>query len=416
MIKKLICPECGFTQIIYDYGLMTPVCAFCRRPVFNWKVYEIIDEEIILPEELKILHEEEPIDVINHYDELPVKDLYDEDEPVLDEAYEEIRARALKPTDEEIQQERTQEFEYDIPEELLPADYDGLAPIGNLALDPYNPRDEEPIDELVESVRKTGFARAIIVRVGENGKLLVTDGWQRAQAALMAGWSCCPYKLYASAPEALEETKREDIKREWTRFQRIKYYRNFYDACREVGMDHESTIKRIVKKDPASESSILRYLRITNPIMTPPLIQALLKQPSNRTTEEWNQLEKIYYPIRRKRRILSLGQADAVATYLRHFSNEKKVRAAIGILGMSNAEARRVLRIVSKYPDEDPIEIIEELSSGYGIDEILDIGILTVDPKIKYYIRRHCAMRRITLKDFIRELLANWYSETEEKS
>jgi len=313
--------------------------------------------------------------------------------------------------DEEIQQKRTQE--YDIPEDFLPADYDGLAPIGILALDPYNPRDEEPIDELVESVRKTGFARSIIVRLGENGKLLVTDGWQRAQAALMAGWSCVPYKLYASAPEALEETKREDIKREWTRFQRIKYYRNFYDACREVGMDHEGTIKRIIEKDPASESSILRYLRITNPVMTPPLIQALLKQPSNRTTDEWDQLEKIYYPIRRKRRILSLGQADVIATYLRHFSNEKKIRAAIGILGMSNAEARRVLSIISKYPDEDPLEIIEELSSGYGIDEILDIGILTVDPKMKYHIRRYCAMRRIKIKDFIRELLANWYSEIE---
>lgn len=414
MKKSIICPECGFTQIAYDYGLMKPVCVFCRRPVNNWKIYEILDEESILPEETEIPSEEEPIGVIIQVDESPMKDIYHEIEPSMDVAYEEIRARALRPTDEEIQHEKIQEFEYDIPEELLPADYDGLMPIGNLAWDPYNPRDEEPIEELVESVRKTGFARAIIIRPGNNEKYLVTDGWQRAQAAVMAGWPCVPYKLYASAPEALEETKREDIKREWTRFQRIKYYRNFYDACREIGMNHESTIKRIINKDPASESSIIRYLRITNPLLTPLLVQALLKQPSNRTTNEWDQLEKIYYPIRRKRRILSLGQADAIATYLRNFSTEKKVRAAIGILGMSNAEASRLLSIVSKYPDSDPLEIIEELSSGYGIDEILDIGILTVDPKMKYYIRRYCAKRRITVKNFIRELLNNWFSEIDE--
>ena len=141
------------------------------------------------------------------------------------------------------------------------------------------------------------------------------------------GWRHVPYKLYASAPEALAETKREDIKREWTRYQKIKFYRNFYDVCREVGMDHENAIRRIVKKDPASESSVLRYLRITNLVTTPPLVQALLKQPSNRTTEKWDQLEKIYYPIRRKRKTLSLGQANAIATYLRGFSDEKRVRA-----------------------------------------------------------------------------------------
>ena len=62
-----------------------------------------------------------------------------------------------------------------------------------------------------------------------------------------------------------------------------------------------------------------------------------------------------------------------------------------------------------KYPEEDPLEIILQVDTGYGIDEILDVGLVTLNPKLKRYLQEYCATRRITLKDFMRELLTEWY-------
>lgn len=154
------------------------------------------------------------------------------------------------------------------------------------------------------------------------------------------------------------------------------------------------------------EQRVLTYLRITR---LPLLVQALLKEPKNRTNEEWDQLEKIYYPIKLKRKTLNIGKADAIAKYLKRFPPEKQVRASIGVLGLTSAEAIRKIRVISKYPEEDPLEIIRQLDMGYGIDEILDVGLVTVNPRLKRDLQGYCAMRRITLKDFIRDLLTEWY-------
>lgn len=371
------------------------LCSSCGTPFNEWN--EETYDEIVLPEEPEIRPE------------LTVTKIPPQMEKQLLEKVSDEIDMELKPIALMISPEKGQEPQIKISEDMLPADYDGLASIKRLVWDPYNPRDEEPTDELVESVRKTGFARAIIVRPTANGKFYVTDGWQRAQAAVRVGWKQVPYKLYETAPEALEETKREDIKREWTKYQRIKYYRNFYHACREEDMDHQSAFQRIVNKDPAGEQSVLRYLRITNPRLLPPIVQSLLKEPKNRTIEEWNHLEKIYYPIRRIRRTLTIGQADAIAIYLRNFTTEQKVRVAIGVLGLTYAEAIHKIRIVSKYPEEDPIEIIQQLDTGAGIDEILDVGTLVVNLKLKRDLLEYCTMRRINLKDFLIELLTEWW-------
>lgn len=397
MRRVYICPTCEGIEQTWDYPLQGTVCSSCGTPSSKWKIHNETYSDVVLPKEPEIRREQVVREITRQMEE-----------QTLEEVYDEISSE-LKPEESEITPEIGQESKPKIPDDLLPADFDELISLKLLRLDPYNPRDEEPTDDLVESIRKTGFARAVIVRPSDDGNFFVTDGWQRAQAGVISGWKWIPCKIYASAPEALDETRREDIKRKWTKYQRIKFYRNFYEANREAGMDHQSAIQRMIKKDPASEPRILMYLRITNTRLVPPLVQALVKKPKNRTDWEWNQLEKIYYPIKRKRKALTIAQANAIAIHLRNFTPEQKVRAAIGVLGLTNPDALHKIWAISKYPEADPLETIQKLEKGVGIDEILDVGIIVVNLKLKRELLEYCAMRRIRVKDLVRELLTEWW-------
>lgn len=415
MRRIYICPKCGKTELRWDYGQKVAVCIYCGISVSKWKIREEPYEEIVLTKEPEPQPEHALIEITRPMEKQPLREVHEEIHIESKPKEAEIAAEIeVKPKELEISPKIEQEPPTKIREDLLPADFDRLISKEELMWDPYNPREEEPLDDLVESIRKTGFAEPIIVRPSDDGKFLVTDGWQRAQAGVMAGWRRIPCKIYASPLEALEETDRRGIKREWTKYQKIKFYRNFYDACRDAGVNHQEALQRITKKSPAIEQRVLTYLRITR---LPPLVQALLKEPKNRTTWEWDQLEKIYHPIRLKRKPLKIGQADAIARYLQRVPPEKQVRAAIGVLGLTTAETIRKIRIISKYPEEDPLEIIRQLDIGYGIDEILDVGSVIVKLQLKRALLEYCAMRRISLKDFVMELLIGWWTkEKGEKS
>lgn len=74
-----------------------------------------------------------------------------------------------------------------------------------------------------------------------------------------------------------------------------------------------------------------------------------------------------------------------------------------------DAEAVYKIRVISKCPEEDTLEIIQQLDKGADIDEILDVGTIVVNLKLKQDLLEYCTMRRIRVKDFVRELLTEWW-------
>lgn len=296
------------------------------------------------------------------------------------------------------------------PPDKFPASFDKTIPVSQLKLDPYNVREEEPTDNLVESIRKTGFREPVIVRPDRSNEsekdcFLVTDGWQRVQAGVRAGWMKIPCSIHETALEAMKEANRASIKREWTKYQRIKHYRNYFDACSEEGMGYGEAVDTTVKDNPADEQTVLKYLRITR---LPPIVQVLLKKPANRTPQEWSQLEKINYNIRMNKKPLGIGIADAIAQYLRFFLSQKQAEVAVGVLGMKEPKARKAIRLILKNPEADPTDIIYNVEKGYSVDQILQIGSLIVNPALKNYIQSYCSTRRVTPKDVVRKLLKEW--------
>lgn len=304
------------------------------------------------------------------------------------------------------------------PPDQFPASFHKMIPVSQLKLDPYNVREEEPTDDLVESIKKTGFREPVIVRLDisnehEKDCFLVTDGWQRVQAGVRAGWTKIPCSIHETALEAMKEANRASIKREWTKYQRIRHYRNYFDACNEEGMGYGEAIDNTVKDNPADEQTVLKYLRITR---LPPIVQVLLKKTENRTPQEWSQLEKINYNIRMTKKPLGIGIADAIALYLRNFLPEKQAEVAVGVLGMKEPKAKKAIRLISKKPEADPTDIIYNVEKGYSVDQVLQIGSLIVNPALKNYIQRYCSTRRVTPKDVVRKLLKEWNLMSETNS
>jgi ParB/RepB/Spo0J family partition protein len=304
------------------------------------------------------------------------------------------------------------------PPDHFPASFDKMIPVSQLKLDPYNVREEEPTDDLVESIKKTGFREPVIVRPDrlnehERDSFFVTDGWQRVQAGARAGWTKIPCSIHKTALEAMKEANRASIKREWTKYQRIKHYRNYFDACIEEGMDYGEAIDNTVKDNPADEQTVLKYLRITR---LPPIVQVLLKKPENRTLQEWTQLEKINYNIRMSQKPLGIGIADTIAQYIRNFSPRKQSEVAVGVLGMKEPKAKKAIRLISKSPEADPADIIYSVEKGYSIGQVLQIGSLIVNPALKNYLQVYCSTRRVTPKDIVRKLLKEWSLMSETNS
>ena len=293
------------------------------------------------------------------------------------------------------------------PHSHLPDSYDKLIPVWQLKLDPYNVREEQPEEDLVASIRKTGFLNPVIVRAGEGDKFLVTDGWQRVQAGIDAGRTEIPCKICGSALEALKEAKRSSIQRQWTKWEKIKHVRFFYTACQEEGMRRDEAVQETVKNNPASEATVLKYLRITS---LPRVIQALLKSPKERDQDEWNELVKYRYNIKVLRMPLGLGVADELAKELSNqFSAKKLTEIAIELLRFDQKKAIRVIRRIAARPKEDPLKIIEtERLRGISPKRILHIGNLVVTSNLREEALKHCYNRRIHLRDLVKELLEEW--------
>lgn len=297
----------------------------------------------------------------------------------------------------------------EIPNNFLPDDFDRLISINLLALDPYNVREEQPTDDLVESIRKYGFRKAVIVwpRPDVPGRFWVNDGWQRVGAGVRAGWTEIPCKIYPTALEAMDAAQIESLQRPWTKYQRIKSYMNYYDACRKTGMSHSEAIRTTATNNPGNEDRVERYIRIGE---LPLAVRALIKQPVERTQSEWNELEKSYSTIRQKTRILGIYVADAISRCLQDFPESKKIEAAIGVLEFNYEEALKVIKLISKYPESSPMEIIQEYKMGYGPDEMISVGTLIVNPVVRQQIREHCSKRRIYIREFIVELINSWFT------
>ena len=275
-------------------------------------------------------------------------------------------------------------------------------PIRLIHLDPYNIREEEPTDELVESIRKTGQRDPIIIRLGEDGKYYVPDGWQRVQAIARAGYDTVRCIVFSNTIDTLREIERASIQRPWETYQKIKHIKNCYDALtNHRGFSDVEAMQWIVENTSIkSEIWAKRYVEISK---LPPLVLTLLKPKNHITEQEWEELKKYSLTIKMKQKVLKPRQVGYISTYLRFVPSERKIQTAVEMLSLSSDESKEFVLQVLEEPAKPPLEIAKEFR--YGIEKFyLNPGILIVPQEIKQNVEKTCRIRRIHISQLIEEL------------
>jgi hypothetical protein len=111
---------------------------------------------------------------------------------------------------------------------------------------------------------------------------MITDGWQRYQAARELGWSHLPVNVYSNALEALEHAEIQSINDEWTTFQAAKHINSVYQMYK-TEQDDEAALEEVAGRTARSEQTVRRYLKAFN---LPDAAINLLKKRENITSQE----------------------------------------------------------------------------------------------------------------------------------
>lgn len=290
----------------------------------------------------------------------------------------------------------------------LPSDYDKIVPIENLRCDPLNPREEPPSGDLIDSMGKLGIQRALITRPDEEEDYyLVTNGWERVQAAWKLGWSQLPIKEYQDPLDAMKFARIESVVNDWDWYCKFVHIVKYYGECKKKDMNHHEAIARTVDDNDVSHETVRRYLRIWS---LPPSVKSLLKLPYNRTDDEWNLLKKFNPNIKRYPDAIGVLAAAELASQ-HGISEERMLEIATNILDKRAAKARKIIKEACKKDNRMiPIrEIIDKVMTGHSHPEVFSLpSCILISPKDKNIIMKHITKRRISLIDFLRELLNDY--------
>lgn len=168
-------------------------------------------------------------------------------------------------------------------EEELPNYYDELVPHSNIQWHTdKNVRRKEPEQELVSSIKKTGIKEPLTA-YKEDGTYYITDGWQRQQCMIKAGYTHSPCDVYENEAEAMFEAERSSMQTPWTNYQNIKQYGELFKTHIEDGYNETEAINSIVNKSSVSAKTLKKYVKI---YALPKISHILLKKPKNRR-DDW---------------------------------------------------------------------------------------------------------------------------------
>lgn len=284
-------------------------------------------------------------------------------------------------------------------------------PIKSLYWDPMNVRQVEPLDDLVQSIKKTGQKSPIIVRPRNKKTYYVTNGWERVQAVARAGLKNVDCHIFTNTVDALIEVERDSIQRPWETYQKINHIRNFYNILtNDQNLTDEKALQFIVKN--TSTKTVNRAKNFVEISKLPSLIFSLLKPKDHITEQEWNELEKYSLTVRRKKKVLKPRHVGYIAKFLIFTNTKRKIQTAIEMLSMDNKCFKAFVLEVQGKPSKLPSEIAADFhygKGGVGIEHIRP-GSLDVPKEVKKNIKKECVRRRITIHELIEELLITHFS------
>jgi len=300
--------------------------------------------------------------------------------------------------------EREEADRWPTPDEsrLLPPAFDELVPIEDLTHGMHNPRQVSPSDGLRRSVANQGLEHPLIVHQPDGDQYHITDGWQRYQAAVDAGWEQLPVRVYETAVGALKTTERESLGKPYSTYEWAQF-------CRSVAAELDADSTRALARQVAthvdnapSTQTITKYLRV---LALPSEIHPLLVDGPPGTERDWQALRH-YNPEVRRYDKLSWGVAHEIAKHRTGISEQRLLGiAANAVVFDDGSMAKEFVRRAVEATDLPPETVLKQVQLADQPDGTVTVPrlVVSLSPTEKQALLTHLHQTRTPLPEFLKE-------------
>ena len=311
----------------------------------------------------------------------------------------------------------SQSLEADTPDPtLLPDEEYTLVHISKLVHGEHNPRRVQPKETLKRSVKGSGINRPLIVRSDPEKDLYhITDGWQRYQAAINAGWELLPVKICDTTLEALDRTGLDSIgRREWGPYEWARFCRS---VAREVQSDGDSKMdiaRRVADVIDREPNTVRQYLNV---LSLPEVIHPLLTIGPDGSFKQWSHLQSHNKDVRQYSG-LTLQVADRLASQQSSISSENRL-IGIAAYAVEFSEPEDAIEFIELAVEDDDqrLDMVQRevlVGSNHSQYLIAPRVAVKLPAEKKQAVMEHCHQQRRPLSDIVSEAVTSLADELTE--
>ena len=293
----------------------------------------------------------------------------------------------------------------------LPATYDQLVSIDQLVHGKHNPRRVSPSDQLRRSVANEGLQHPLIVHMPDSDeKYHITDGWQRYQAAVSAGWTQLPVQIYPTAEAALKAAERTSMGREWTTYHWAQYCQSLAVEIADEDADNateRNIAERVARRTDHARNprTIQMYIKA---LELPEEIHPLLTEGPEGSDQDWYALQNFNQRVRQFGS-LHWQVGEMLARRRDGLSDQRTIGiAAMAVKYDTQTLARKFVSEATEADPNIPLETIyEKVLFGDEEQHYLKAPSVTlrVSPETKHDVMDYCSEQQVALSNLVEEAL-----------
>lgn len=311
----------------------------------------------------------------------------------------------------------SQSLEADTPDPtLLPDEEYTLVHISKLVHGEHNPRRVQPKETLKRSVKGSGINRPLVVRPDSKKDVYhITDGWQRYQAAINAGWELLPVKICDTTLEALDRTGLDSIgRREWSPYEWARFCRSVAKEVQSDGDSKMDVVRRVADVIDREPNTVRQYLNV---LSLPEVLHPLLTIGPDGSEQQWTHLQNYNKDVRQYSG-LTLQVADRLASQESSISSENRLIgiAAYAVEFSDPEDAIEFIELAVEDDDQRLDMVQREVLVGSNHSQYLIAPRVAVKlpAEKKQTVMEHCHQQRRPLSDIVSEAITSLADELTE--
>jgi hypothetical protein len=244
----------------------------------------------------------------------------------------------------------------------------------------------------------------------------ITDGWQRYQAAVDAGWEQLPVRVHETAIKALQHSERESLGKAYSTYHWARLCQSVALELDEVSLHGDSSMHKVAQQVAArvhnapSVQTIKRYLRV---LSLPTEIHPLLIDGPEGTESDWQALRNYNTEVRRYRG-LPWVVAHHLAKHHEDIDDARTIGAAAWAVCFDDRErAKEFVQMAAESPDLGLELILKQMHlAGPGDGRlIVPRVVVSLSPEQKQTLIEHTHQTRTPLPAIVEQQIKQFVGE-----